>query len=152
MKNEEEDMSNNNGTDAFKAFQWIILIVLCFAIYSIVKPYIVAIRDYGNIAPPKVTSVEETKEVETDIFTSYEVKSSTIVVKSYTDGTVLELSGNYKVDVLKDDMGYFITPIDSNGNAIDEPYSFAGQGWYNVQTKPVEKIEVEPSQNLAEPL
>lgn len=151
MEDKEEEMSNNNN-GTMQSILFILALILGIWIYSIVSP--VFKNGTIKVNPETATTTQEEiqEPVDNSIFTTFETKDSTVIIKHYLDGIVFQSDGNYSVEVLSNDMGYILTPIDLNGNAIAPPNMFVGEGWFNMATEPIDlSIMVEfPNESVDE--
>lgn len=126
-------MSDNN-TSAIKVVFWGIfliilsIVVMCYA--PLFKERLQTIAATGLATEKKAE-----EQVDSDVFSEYEVKGNDIIINSYLDGVVFDSSDNYMVKILKDDMGYILTTVEQNGTPPKE-YYFVGKGWFNMTTSP----------------
>ena len=134
-------MSDNSSNNSVLWF-----LVILISIYIVVK-VLPEIKIYPNGYTPEVEKatqtevVDETQDEDTNIFSTIDIKNSTVTIKSYTDGVVFQEDGNYTIDVLKDDMGYILTPTNESGIPIGNPHMFIGKGWFTLNNSPIEMQE-----------
>jgi len=126
-------MSDNNNS-APKVIFWSIFIIILSIVVMCYWP-MVKERVGTAVSSVSIEGHDQKLENNDDVFSEYEVKGNDIVINSYLDGVVFNSSDNYKVKILKDDMGYILTSEGKDGSPPKE-YYFIGKGWFNMTTSP----------------
>lgn len=122
------DEPNKNTSSTLKVIFWGVVLMIGAVFFVGYLPYIS--NSFSSIKS-QVSSVSP-KEVDSSIFITYNIKDSNVSINSYDRGIVFESIGDYKIDVLKDDMGYIITPTNS-----EKPTYFTGKGWFYLVALPI---------------